>query len=111
MLRRRIGPAAAASSYLSIERIIEAALATGAQALHPGYGFLAENSALAAACVDAGIVFVGPPAAVIEAMGDKIRGKGDRRGSGRQGGPRGLRRQGWTMKSWRCRHAASGSLS
>ncbi|MGZ4739385.1 MAG: acetyl/propionyl/methylcrotonyl-CoA carboxylase subunit alpha [Ilumatobacteraceae bacterium] len=71
----RIGPAAAASSYLSIERIIEAALATGAQALHPGYGFLAENSALAAACADAGIVFVGPPAAVIEAMGDKIRAK------------------------------------
>ncbi|MGZ4674793.1 MAG: acetyl/propionyl/methylcrotonyl-CoA carboxylase subunit alpha, partial [Ilumatobacteraceae bacterium] len=58
-----------------IERIIEAALATGAQALHPGYGFLAENSALAAACADAGIVFVGPPAAVIEAMGDKIRAK------------------------------------
>ena len=72
---RRIGPAAAAQSYLSIDRIIEAALATGAQALLPGYGFLAENSALAAACADAGIVFVGPPAAVIEAMGDKIRAK------------------------------------
>ena len=72
---RRIGPAAAASSYLSIERVIEAALATGAQALHPGYGFLAENSALAAACIDAGIVFVGPPAAAIDAMGDKIRAK------------------------------------
>ncbi|MEY2401788.1 MAG: acetyl-CoA/propionyl-CoA carboxylase, biotin carboxylase, biotin carboxyl carrier protein, partial [Ilumatobacteraceae bacterium] len=72
---RRIGPAPATLSYLSIERIIEAALATGAQALHPGYGFLAENSALATACADAGIVFVGPPAAVIEAMGDKIRAK------------------------------------
>ncbi|HEY0518789.1 MAG TPA: biotin carboxylase N-terminal domain-containing protein [Ilumatobacteraceae bacterium] len=72
---RRIGPASAALSYLSVERIIEAALATGAQALHPGYGFLAENSALAQACADAGIVFVGPPAAVIEAMGDKIRAK------------------------------------
>ena len=72
---RRIGPAAAALSYLSIERIIEAALATGAQALHPGYGFLAENSALATACAEAGIVFVGPPAAVIDAMGDKIRAK------------------------------------
>ncbi len=72
---RRIGPAPAALSYLSVERVIEAALATGAQALHPGYGFLAENSALAAACADAGIVFVGPPAAVIEAMGDKIRAK------------------------------------
>jgi acetyl-CoA/propionyl-CoA carboxylase biotin carboxyl carrier protein len=72
---RRIGPAEAALSYLSVERIIEAAIATGAQALHPGYGFLAENSALAAACADAGIIFVGPPAAVIEAMGDKIRAK------------------------------------
>ncbi|MEP7113427.1 MAG: biotin carboxylase N-terminal domain-containing protein [Ilumatobacteraceae bacterium] len=72
---RRIGPAPAALSYLSVERIIEAALATGAQALHPGYGFLAENSALAAACAEAGIIFVGPPAAVIEAMGDKIRAK------------------------------------
>ena len=72
---RRIGPAAAAQSYLSVERIIEAALATGAQALHPGYGFLAENSALAAACADAGIAFVGPPADVIDAMGDKIRAK------------------------------------
>jgi acetyl-CoA/propionyl-CoA carboxylase biotin carboxyl carrier protein len=74
-IARRIGPAPAALSYLCVERIIEAALATGAQALHPGYGFLAENSALAAACADAGIVFVGPPAAVIEAMGDKIRAK------------------------------------
>jgi acetyl-CoA/propionyl-CoA carboxylase, biotin carboxylase, biotin carboxyl carrier protein len=72
---RRIGPAPAALSYLSVERIIEAALATGAQALHPGYGFLAENSALATACAEAGIVFVGPPAAVIDVMGDKIRAK------------------------------------
>ncbi len=72
---RRIGPAPAAQSYLSVERIIAAALATGAQALHPGYGFLAENSALAAACADAGIVFVGPPATAIDAMGDKIRAK------------------------------------
>jgi acetyl-CoA/propionyl-CoA carboxylase biotin carboxyl carrier protein len=72
---RHIGPAEAALSYLSIDRLIEAALATGAQALHPGYGFLAENSALAAACAEAGIVFVGPPVAAIEAMGDKIRAK------------------------------------
>jgi acetyl-CoA/propionyl-CoA carboxylase biotin carboxyl carrier protein len=72
---RRIGPAPAALSYLSVERIIDAALATGAQALHPGYGFLAENSDLATACAEAGIVFVGPPAAVIAAMGDKIRAK------------------------------------
>ena len=72
---RYLGPAPAEQSYLSVERIIAAALATGAQALHPGYGFLAENSALAAACADVGIVFVGPPAAAIDAMGDKIRAK------------------------------------
>ncbi|MDP1793979.1 MAG: biotin carboxylase N-terminal domain-containing protein [Acidimicrobiales bacterium] len=72
---RRLGPASAAESYLHIERLIDAALATGAQALHPGYGFLAENSALAAACAEAGIVFVGPPPSAIDAMGDKIRAK------------------------------------
>ncbi|MHA6786016.1 acetyl/propionyl/methylcrotonyl-CoA carboxylase subunit alpha [Pseudonocardia saturnea] len=71
----RIGPAAAAESYLSIPAVIEAARATGAQAIHPGYGFLSENTAFAAACSDAGIVFVGPPASAIEAMGDKIRAK------------------------------------
>ncbi len=71
----RIGPAAAAQSYLSIDGVIDAARATGAQAIHPGYGFLSENTAFAAACADAGITFVGPPAAAIEAMGDKIRAK------------------------------------
>jgi acetyl-CoA/propionyl-CoA carboxylase, biotin carboxylase, biotin carboxyl carrier protein len=71
----RIGPAAAAQSYLSIENVIAAARATGAQAIHPGYGFLSENTAFAAACVDAEITFVGPPASAIEAMGDKIRAK------------------------------------
>ena len=70
-----IGPAAAAASYLDVERIIDACVRSGAQALHPGYGFLSENVALAAACADAGIVFVGPPVAAIEAMGDKIRAK------------------------------------
>ncbi|HMG41440.1 MAG TPA: biotin carboxylase N-terminal domain-containing protein [Acidimicrobiales bacterium] len=72
---RRIGPAPAAESYLSVERIVEAALASGAQALHPGYGFLAESTGLAVACAEAGIVFVGPPVEAIEAMGDKIRAK------------------------------------
>ncbi len=70
-----IGPAAAVQSYLSVHRIIAAAVSTGAQALHPGYGFLSENVSLAAACAEAGIVFVGPPVTAIEAMGDKIRAK------------------------------------
>ena len=59
-------------TYLSIERIIAAARQTGAQAIHPGYGFLSENAAFAHACADAGIVFIGPPASAIETMGDKI---------------------------------------
>ncbi|MEV0158924.1 acetyl/propionyl/methylcrotonyl-CoA carboxylase subunit alpha [Nonomuraea fuscirosea] len=61
--------------YLDIEAIIGAAHAAGAQAVHPGYGFLAENPEFARRCVAAGLVFVGPPAAAIEAMGDKIRAK------------------------------------
>ncbi|WP_085913397.1 MULTISPECIES: ATP-binding protein [Pseudonocardia] len=71
----RIGPAAASASYLSIEAVIAAARATGAQAIHPGYGFLSENTAFAAACEEAGIAFVGPPSSAIDAMGDKIRAK------------------------------------
>jgi acetyl-CoA carboxylase biotin carboxylase subunit len=67
-----IGPAEPARSYLHIGRLIDAARATGAEAVHPGYGFLAENAAFAAACRDAGRVFIGPPADVIAALGDKI---------------------------------------
>ncbi|MGY1737397.1 acetyl/propionyl/methylcrotonyl-CoA carboxylase subunit alpha [Geodermatophilus sp. SYSU D00684] len=71
----RLGPAPAAESYLSVERVVEACLATGAQAVHPGYGFLSENPALAAALAEAGVVFVGPPAEAIRVMGDKITAK------------------------------------
>ncbi|MER6332540.1 biotin carboxylase N-terminal domain-containing protein [Streptomyces sp. NPDC001034] len=71
----RIGPAPAAESYLSVERLLEAAARTGAQAIHPGYGFLAENAAFARACEEAGLAFVGPSADAIALMGDKIRAK------------------------------------
>ncbi|SIT75990.1 biotin carboxylase N-terminal domain-containing protein [Microbacterium sp. RU33B] len=71
----RIGPAAAAQSYLSIDAVLAAAVATGAQAIHPGYGFLSENSAFARACAAAGIVFLGPGERALEVMGDKIRSK------------------------------------
>ena len=78
----RIGPAAASRSYLSVDRLLEAAALTGAQAVHPGYGFLAENAAFARACVDAGLVFVGPPESAIDLMGDKIRAKETVRAAG-----------------------------
>ncbi|MFR9673775.1 acetyl/propionyl/methylcrotonyl-CoA carboxylase subunit alpha [Streptomyces sp. TR06-5] len=78
----RIGPAAASESYLSVERLLDAARRTGAQAVHPGYGFLAENAAFAAACTEAGLVFIGPPATAIELMGDKIRAKETVRAAG-----------------------------
>ena len=70
-----IGPAAARESYLVAERILDAAKKTGAQAVHPGYGFLSENDAFAEACTAAGIAFIGPPPAAIRAMGSKSAAK------------------------------------
>ncbi|MGZ8407050.1 MAG: biotin carboxylase N-terminal domain-containing protein, partial [Caulobacteraceae bacterium] len=70
-----IGGSQAAQSYLLADRIIEAAKATGAQAIHPGYGFLSENAAFARRLADEGLVFIGPNPRAIEAMGDKIESK------------------------------------
>jgi len=70
-----IGPSPAAQSYLNIAVILDAAKRTGADAIHPGYGFLSENAAFAQACAEAGIVFIGPPPEAIHAMGDKARAK------------------------------------
>ena len=68
----RLGPAAATQSYLLIDAVVDAARVTGADAVHPGYGFLSENQQFAQALADAGIVFIGPPASAIATMGDKI---------------------------------------
>jgi propionyl-CoA carboxylase alpha chain len=70
-----IGPAPSAQSYIAIDRVMDAIRATGAQAVHPGYGFLSENRAFAAALEAEGVVFIGPPSGAIEAMGDKITSK------------------------------------
>ncbi|MET3935300.1 biotin carboxylase N-terminal domain-containing protein [Arthrobacter sp. OAP107] len=78
----RIGPAAAAQSYLSIDAIIRACQETGAQAVHPGYGFLSENADFARALKDAGITFIGPGVEALEVMGDKIRSKNQVAGYG-----------------------------
>lgn len=71
----RLGPAAARESYLNIDKVVEAAVRTGSQAIHPGYGFLSENADFAAACERAGVVFLGPPSRAIQVMGDKITAK------------------------------------
>jgi acetyl-CoA carboxylase biotin carboxylase subunit len=77
-----IGPAPAAESYLSIERILDAARASGADAIHPGYGFLSENPRFAEACRQAGIKFIGPSAAAMELMGSKTRARQAMQASG-----------------------------
>src|SRR5207237_5015785 len=71
----RIGPPPARESYLVINNILDAARRTGAQAIHPGYGFLSENARFAEAVADAGLVFIGPPATVIEKLGSKSMAK------------------------------------
>ncbi|HEY7828936.1 MAG TPA: acetyl-CoA carboxylase biotin carboxylase subunit [Solirubrobacteraceae bacterium] len=70
-----LGEGPAAENYLSIEKILDVTKRSGAEAIHPGYGFLAENAPFAKACEDAGIVFIGPPASAIEAMGSKTRAR------------------------------------
>jgi acetyl-CoA carboxylase biotin carboxylase subunit len=78
----RIGPPAPSDSYLNIPSVIAAAVTTGCQAVHPGYGFLAENPAFVEACVDNDLVFVGPPAQVMAQMGDKVEAKAEMRAAG-----------------------------
>ena len=70
-----LGPGPATESYLNVEKILEVAAQSGAEAIHPGYGFLAENAGFARACEKAGIVFIGPPASAIDAMGSKTKAR------------------------------------
>ena len=70
-----LGAGPASENYLDVEKIIDVAKRARAEAIHPGYGFLAENAAFALACEQAGIVFIGPPASAIEAMGSKTRAR------------------------------------
>ena len=77
-----IGAAPPRDSYLNIERLIAAAKATGAEAVHPGYGFLSENAGFAEACAKAGLVFIGPPAEAIRLMGNKAEAKRRMRAAG-----------------------------
>ena len=77
-----IGPPAAAESYLRIPNVVAAAETTGCEAIHPGFGFLSENPAFVRACAESDLVFVGPPAEVMEKTGDKARAKAEMRAAG-----------------------------
>ena len=77
-----IGPAAARDSYLVIDKILDVAKRAGADAIHPGYGFLSQDPAFAAACAEAGLVFVGPPSDVMALMGSKIEARRTMEGAG-----------------------------
>src|SRR5258708_5310341 len=81
-----VGPSPASESYLKTERILEAAKTTGAEAIHPGYGFFSENAGFASAVADAGLVFIGPSPAAIKSMGDKVEA---RKATAAAGGPAG----------------------
>src|SRR5207237_7381694 len=77
-----IGPPPAVESYLRIPNLVAAAETTGCEALHPGYGFLAENPAFARACAESGVAFIGPPGEVLARMGDKVSEKEELRAVG-----------------------------
>jgi 3-methylcrotonyl-CoA carboxylase alpha subunit len=103
-----IGPARARDSYLNIERILEAARKTGAEAIHPGYGFLSESAEFAQACADAGLIFVGPTADMITARGPKSGSKALRENAGVPLVP-GFHGEPRTRRRWPRRPTASAS--
>ncbi len=78
----RVGPPPASQSYLHVERLLQAAADSGADAVHPGYGFLAENAAFASACAEVGVIFIGPSPAVLELMGSKVAARREMRRAG-----------------------------